>query len=111
MPIRRWGKEAMRSVEDCIQECAHLNFAYAGVQDGGACVCGPQFPMGASVSLTTCDMPCVADNPFRWCGSEKYNSVYRTHAGIANSYIAFRNVDIFPFLASHFFSFGQKIIE
>ena len=81
MPIRRWGKEANKTVEECIKECARIGFAYAAVQDGGACFCGPQFPIGAEVPLLMCDEPCVADKSYHWCGSTKYNSVYRTHAG------------------------------
>jgi len=79
-PIRKWHRNQNKTVGDFIQACADIQQSFAAVQNGGACFCGTQYPFDVDVGLEMCNEPCVANRLDQWCGSVKYNSVYRTHA-------------------------------
>ncbi len=59
---------------ECIQECAHRSYAFAGVQAGGQCFCGDDLGHSHLSDDDECDWPCDAGGT--GCGGSWRNDVY-----------------------------------
>ena len=82
LPLNK-GTSPKMSPELCIAWCRLGNasrptpFAFAGLQNGGACLCGDHFGRYGAAPASECNKPCPHD-PGVMCGGYKHHDVYAT---------------------------------
>ncbi|XP_060598946.1 uncharacterized protein LOC132752620 [Ruditapes philippinarum] len=79
LPAGRQDSANNRTIQNCIQHCKNLKYAYAGVEYGVECHCGNDYGRYGTrpVSENNCNKKC-SGNPQQICGGTWFAGIYAT---------------------------------